>query len=253
MTTTSKEPRVDLQRRFDKESPWITQDEQGRARFGWLEYVIQALIVISLFAFAAETLPNLSSGQRTALRIFEVASIAVFTIEYVLRLALSQSRRGYLFSFFGLIDLVAILPFYLSLGIDLRSLRVFRLLRLFRILKLARYSAAMQRFNRAFVIAREELILFGATAVMLLYLSAVVIYHFENEAQPEVFTSIFDSLWWAVATLTTVGYGDIYPVTAGGRFFTFFVLLLGLGVVAVPTGLIASALSKAREEEANPE
>lgn len=253
MTPSSKTPQADLLRRFDAAITRITRDGKGHVRFGWIEYLIQVLIVTSLFAFAAETLPNLPSDQRRALRIFEIVSIGVFSVEYVVRLTLSRPRWRYLFSFLGLIDLIAILPFYLSLGIDLRSLRVFRLLRLFRILKLARYSAAMRRFHRAFVIAREELILFGATALILLYLAAVGIYHFENEAQPEVFTSIFDSLWWAVATLTTVGYGDIYPVTSGGRLFTFFVLLLGLGVVAVPTGLIASALSKAREEEDNPE
>ena len=91
--------------------------------------------------------------------------------------------------------------------------------------------------------------LFGSAALIILYLSAVGIYYFENEAQPEAFKSVFHSLWWAVATLTTVGYGDVYPITAGGRIFTFFVLAVGLGIVAVPSGLIASALSQAREEQ----
>ena len=127
-------------------------------------------------------------------------------------------------SFLGVIDFVAILPFYLSLGIDLRA---FRLLRLFRLFKLARYSRAIRRFHRAFLIAREEVILFLVVTVILLYLAAVGIHHFEYEAQPEVFTSLFHSLWWAVTTLTTVGYGDTYPVTVGGRVFTFFILLIG--------------------------
>ena len=95
----------------------------------------------------------------------------------------------------------------------------------------------------------EELVLFVAATVVLLFLAAVGIHHFESEAQPDVFTSVFHSLWWAVATLTTVGYGDVYPITAGGRVFTFAVLLVGLGVVSVPAGLVASALSKAREME----
>lgn len=107
----------------------------------------------------------------------------------------------------------------------------------------------MKRYNRAFNIAKEELIVFGAAALIIFYLASVGIYFFENEAQPQNYGSVFSSMWWAVATLTTVGYGDVYPITAGGRIFTFFVLITGLGVVAVPTGLIASALSQARDEE----
>ena len=142
---------------------------------------------------------------------------------------------------------MAILPFYVSLGVDLRSVRALRLLRLLRILKLARYSSAIGRFQRALTLAREELLVFLGIAVMLIYLSAVGIYYFENEAQPEQFASVFHSLWWAVVTLTTVGYGDAFPVTLGGRMFTFAVLMAGLGIVAVPTGLLASALARVRE------
>jgi len=91
--------------------------------------------------------------------------------------------------------------------------------------------------------------LFGLLAGIVLYLSAAGIYFFEYPAQPDQFSSVFHSLWWALTTLTTVGYGDMYPVTIGGKIFTFFVLVVGLGIVAVPTGLVASALSKARSEE----
>ena len=90
---------------------------------------------------------------------------------------------------------------------------------------------------------------FLGIAVMLIYLSAVGIYYFEHDAQPDLFASVFHSLWWAVVTLTTVGYGDAFPVTLGGRIFTFAVLMAGLGIVAVPTGLLASALARVREEE----
>jgi voltage-gated potassium channel len=227
----------------------INRDEKGRVSFGRFEYLIQLLIVLSLISFAFETLPKLSPDWRWRLRVFEIVTVGIFTVEYCLRLAMGRPRFSYTLSFFGIVDLIAILPFYLTTGLDLRSLRAFRLLRLFRLLKLARYSSAMQRFHRAFLIAREELILFGAVALITLYLSAVGIYYFENQAQPETFGSVFHSLWWAIATLTTVGYGDVYPITVGGRIFTFFVLLVGLGVVAVPTGLFASALSKAREME----
>ena len=212
-------------------------------------FTIQILIVISLITFSINTLPNLSNSTRSVLLVIEYLTVIVFTIEYLLRISVSDNKFKFVFSFFGIIDLLAILPFYIASGLDLRSMRVFRLLRLFRILKLLRYSKAINRFHRAFFIAKEELILFFFVSIMMLYLSAVGIYYFENEAQPEQFKSVFHSLWWAVATLTTVGYGDIFPITAGGRIFTFFVLMIGLGVVSVPAGLVASALSKARSED----
>jgi voltage-gated potassium channel len=210
---------------------------------------IQLLIIVSLVTFSLDTLPNLSDAERSVLRSIEVVTVAIFTCEYVLRIYVASNRTKFVSSFFGLVDLAAILPFYLATGLDLRAVRAFRLLRLIRILKLARYSEAVQRFHRAFLIAKEELALFLFVAGIALYLAAVGIYYFENPAQPERFSSVFDSLWWAVATLTTVGYGDVYPITAGGKSFTFLVLVVGLGVVSVPAGLIASALSKAREME----
>ena len=227
----------------------ISRDRNGFLSLGKWDYLIQALIVLSLVAFAVETLPGLSEPLRRFLRGFEVATVAIFTVEYLLRVSLCRPRGRYALSFFGLVDLMAVLPFYLSTGIDLRSVRAFRLLRLFRLLKLARYSSAIRRFHRAFLIVREELILFGATSLIIFYLASVGIYHFENQAQPEAFASVFHSFWWSVATLTTVGYGDVYPVTVGGKVFTFIVLMIGLGLVAVPTGLFASALSQARDEE----
>ena len=102
----------------------------------------------------------------------------------------------------------------------------------------------MSRFNKAAVEAKEEIILFLIITAILIYLSAAGIYFFENEAQPEKFSSIFQSLWWSIITLTTVGYGDVYPITAGGQIFTFFILIIGLGVITVPAGLVASALLK---------
>lgn len=209
----------------------------------------QVLIFVSLVAFSVETLPGLSESCLTILAIVETVSVALFTIEYLSRIWVADSRLAFATSFFGAVDLLAILPFYLSLGIDLRSVRAFRLLRLFRVLKLGRYSNAVQRFYTALQIAKEEIVLFMFVTCVLLFLSAVGIYQCEHGSQPEVFPSIPHSLWWAVTTLTTVGYGDAYPVTPGGKFFTACVLFVGLGVVSVPAGLVASALSKARELE----
>ncbi|MGR9107576.1 MAG: ion transporter [Gammaproteobacteria bacterium] len=215
--------------------------------------LIQVLIVASLISFSIETLPNLPDSYIANLNYFETFCVVVFTFEYISRLVVASDRLAFVTSFFGIIDLLAILPFYISAGLDLRSIRAFRLLRLFRILKLVRYTKAVHRFHVALQLAKEELILFLAVSAIMLYLAAVGIYYFENQAQPEIFKSVFHSLWWAVVTLTTVGYGDMYPVTTGGKAFTFVVLLIGLGLVSVPAGLVASALSRARQLESERE
>ncbi|MBD2859596.1 ion transporter [Spongiibacter sp. KMU-158] len=210
---------------------------------------ISALILFSVLCFSLETLPDLSPAMTAFLKYAEMVVVVLFTLEYLIRLALTKKRLKFVFSFYGLIDLLAILPFYLAFAVDLRTLRLLRLLRLARILKLARYNKALQRFTTALYLAKEELIIFTMASFVVLYLAAVGIYHFEHAAQPEVFRSIFDCLWWAVSTLTTVGYGDIYPITTGGRFFTFMVLMVGLGLIAVPTGIVASALSAVRRQQ----
>ena len=223
-----------------------TDTRAGRA----FDAAIQALILLSLASFAIETLPDLTEAQRAALGALEVATVAVFTLEYALRVFVADRPLRFILSFYGLVDLASILPFYVARGLDLRSLRAVRLLRLFRVLKLARYNSAMRRLRIAFGLARAELVIFLSASAILLYLAAVGIFFFEHDAQPDRFATFFDALWWAVGTLTTVGYGDIYPITAGGRVFTALVLLLGLSIVAVPTGLVASALSQARALEA---
>ncbi|MFK7782043.1 ion transporter [Psychroserpens sp.] len=215
----------------------------------YFAFFIQALILISIVTFSVETIPNLKPQTKTILFAIEIFSVSVFTIEYLLRIYVADSKPKFVFSFFGIIDLLAILPFYLSFGIDLRSLRALRFLRLFRILKLVRYNKAMNHFTRAIKTAKEEILLFVFITLILIYFSAVGIYYFENEAQPEHFTSIFDSLWWAIITLTTVGYGDVYPITVGGKVFTFFILMIGLGIVAIPTGIISSALTKSIDKK----
>ena len=111
---------------------------------------------------------------------------------------------------------------------------------------MARYTKSLERYYKAFQEIKTDLFVFTSVTMLLLYLASIGIYHFEHAAQPDVFKSIFDAMWWSVATLTTVGYGDIYPITMGGKLFTFFVLMLGLGAVAVPTGLVATALTRAR-------
>jgi len=230
-------------RTFFRATVETTETKSGRT----FDAVIQSLIVLSLVAYALETLPSLDNSQIFILRIIELTCIGIFTVEYVLRIWVAEKSTKYIFSFYGLIDLAAIAPFYISTGLDLRSLRAIRLLRILRVLKLVRFNEAIRRIDVAFDLAKAELALFVSASMVVIYLAGVGIYHFENEAQPDLFSSIPDSLWWAIVTLTTVGYGDMYPITAGGRFFTTIILFVGLGLVAVPAGIVSSALSEARK------
>ena len=210
---------------------------------------IMILVVLSIIAFSIETMPNLEKDSKDFLYMFEIFSVVVFTIEYIIRVSISEKKLSYIFSFYGIIDILAILPFYLAFFIDLRAIKVFRFFRLLRLLKLTRYSKTMGKFQKAIYQSKEEFILFFILTLILFYLASVGIYYFENEAQPKVFASIFDSMWWSVATLTTVGYGDVYPITVGGKIFTTITLLIGLGVVGIPAGIVSAALSQVNLEE----
>lgn len=224
-------------------------DDQGSRVGRIFSLFVQILVLISVIGFSVETLPDLEPATREFLHQVELVTITLFSFEYLLRLWVAEKRLGFVFSFFGMVDLLAILPFYLSLGVDLRSVRAVRMVRLVRLFKLMRYSKALHRFALAFTLIKDELAIFMLSTLLLLYLAAVGIYYFENPAQPEHFKSVFHCLWWAVATLTTVGYGDIIPITIGGRIFTFVILMIGLGIIAVPAGLISAAMNEAVREE----
>lgn len=232
-----------------KQQLWSVFEDNTTKKGRYFDYFIQTLIFLSLVSFAVDTLPDLSTPFRSFLKGFETISIIIFTIEYIMRLYVSKNPLKYIFSFYGIIDLMSILPFYLSTFLDLRFLRAFRIFRIFRALKLMRYNKALNRFRLGFTIVKEEIILFFLVTLVLIFITSAGIYFFENEAQPEVFKSVFHSAWWSIVTLTTVGYGDVYPVTLGGKIFTFFVLMIGVGLVTVPAGLVATALSKARQNE----
>jgi len=211
------------------------------------DLLVQLFIVISIIVFSLETIPTLSKEFIEVLLKLEVFIVSLFCCEYVLRFFVAKRKTKFVFSFWGMVDLLAILPFFL-LSFDLIMIRALRLLRLFRILKLGRYSSSMSRIMSALKIAKEDLVLSLMAALIMLLVASFGIYQFENTAQPDKFSSVFDSLWWALATLTTVGYGDVYPITAGGKIFTGFILVIGLGVVAVPAGIIASALTEVRQK-----
>lgn len=203
---------------------------------------LHVLILLSAIAIALETVDSLPQNIHTVLFWFEVFVLAVFVGEYILRLSCSPNPFRYAFSFWGIIDLLACLPALALIQQEWQVVRTIRLIRLVRLLKLFRTTTAFDRLIHAYREVRGELIIFVILASLVLYVSAVGIYLFEHEAQPEVFSSIPLSLWWAVASFTTVGYGDMVPITTGGRVFTTFVLFIGLGVVAVPAAIVTAAL-----------
>ncbi|MDG2436512.1 MAG: ion transporter [Polaribacter sp.] len=210
---------------------------------------IQVLIVFSIIIFSLGTLPNLTPLWQNIINYVDILFYSIFAIEYFLRIYVSDKRLKYIFSFFGIVDLLAILPFLFARQFDLRAIRALRVFRLTRVLKISRYDESLKTFAIAIKIIKPEITLFYIITSIFLFLSATGIYYFEHAVQPIEFASVFHSLWWAIITITTVGYGDVYPITIGGRIFTFAILLLSLAIITVPTGLIASALSKARNME----
>lgn len=208
---------------------------------------IQALIVYSIITMCLHTMPELAPYYGF-FRISETIVVAIFTVEYFVRWWRSDNRRAYPFRFMALIDLFAILPFYLETGLDLRGLRMVRLLRLFRILKLGRYSTALQTLGEAGRRVVPELIAVLFVGSLVLLLSAMGLYYAENRAQPDLFSSIPASLWWAVVTLTTVGYGDAYPITPLGKVIAAVVMFMGIGLIAVPTSVISASMSDLMHE-----
>ncbi len=218
------------------------QSSTGR----FLEVLIQIVILLSLISLTMESFPELKG--RPIFKTLEIVFVSIFTFELLMRIFFGPKKLKYLVSGYGIIDVLAILPFYLSLGvIDLRVVRILRFLRILRVAKLTKYSKALSRLISSFRSIRGELLVFLFATILVLFVASAGIYFFEHKAQPEIFKSIPHSMWWAVATLTTVGYGDVYPVTAGGKIFTTIILFLGLGVVAIPSGLLAAALSKKDE------
>lgn len=217
-------------------------------------WALVCLIVANVIAVAADSVAELHARFHAEFVIFEVVSVAIFTLEYLARVWVCvdgprysdgpawRGRLRYMLSLYALIDLAAVLPAFLWMFLlpDLRFLRIFRLVRL---LKLARYSPALHTLGR--VLAQERRALAASLVIMagLLFFSATVIYFFERHAQPHVFGSIPAAMWWALATLTTVGYGDVVPVTQAGKLFGGLVMIFGMGVFALPIGILASGFA----------
>lgn len=215
--------------------------------------IIQFLILASAVAFALEseyaTKEDYVVKYKYYFDIIDWSFLILFSAEYILRIYTARKRLAFIFSFFGIVDLLAILPSIVAQIPAFRVLRVLRFLRVFRIFKATRFILAMDRMIEALAEVKREILALIILSSMLVYLAACGIYFFEKYEQPDKFGSIPDSMWWAIVTLTTIGYGDVYPKTAGGKIFTAVIALIGIGLIAIPSGLLASVLTEARVEE----
>ena len=243
---------MDLRRRIYE----IVQPDDGHSMLSRLfDWLITALIMASVIIVFATTfnLPRRTLGH---LSLAEGVASVVFTIEYALRILTAdflypksgkfKARIKYVFSPMAIVDLVAILPFWLPMFFPgtMLGLRALRLVRLLRIFKLNRYFDAMKSLGEVIVSKKRELLGSMFFVFILMLISSLLMYSAEHEVQPDVFRNAFSGLWWAVATLTTVGYGDIYPVTPLGRLVGAFIAFSGLAAVAIPTGIISSGLTE---------
>ena len=213
---------------------------------------IYLLIILNLISMVIESEPDLTEETTTYFFYFEVFSITIFTLEYVIRSWFSfKQKKNYNISFFGIIDLLSILPFFFSsvIGFDGRFVRIFRLFRVSRILKLGKFSKSFEILGEGISNVKKELYITFFIAFIMLFFSASGIYYLENPEQPKAFSSITESFWWAVSSLTGVGFEEIFPKTIGGKLFGTLISLVGIGVVAVPTGIVSASFVEVLEEQ----
>jgi len=214
------------------------------------------LVVLNLIAVALESVPTLQINYGSWFYSFEIFSVIVFTVEYVARVWSAPAKRDqengetglkarmrYIFSFYGLIDLVAILPFYIQAFFPGLDLRVLRALRLLRILKLNHYNSALDDLFGAIIEEKKSFLTTLYIFSVAFVLSSSLIYYAEHKVQPEDFRSIPDAMYWSIITLTTVGYGDVSPITVFGKSIAAITAIFGVVVVALLTGIVANSFN----------
>lgn len=233
----------------------ILEVSQKKNDLSWFfDLFLAGLIVLNIIAYILQTVESIDRLHHDLFRNFEYFSVAFFSLEYLLRMWTIvenpnyahpvKGRIKYAISAMAIIDLLAVLPFFISLGLmDTSYLRVLRLFRLLRLFKMVRYLSALGAMTAVFRQRKEQLFVSIAFILFMLIISSCLMYFAEHNAQPDVFASIPETMWWGVCTLTTVGYGDLYPITPLGKFLGGMITILGVGLFALPTGILASGFS----------
>jgi len=238
----------------------ILEKDPKNNQLAWLTHIINYLIVTLVFcnivAVVIQTEKNISLEYNAYFSVLEIISVSFFTIEYFLRLWICTQHKPfnkpvwgrikYMLTPMAIIDLLAILPYYLLLltPIDFRFISILRFFRLLRIFKLRRYSHAVNTLWRVIVDKKEELIINFVTILVLLVLSSSLMYYIEHDSQPQLFSSIPATMWWSVSTLTTVGYGDMVPITPFGKLLSACIAMLGIAMFALPAALLSSGFTE---------
>jgi voltage-gated potassium channel len=229
-----------------------------------IAFSLIALIIANVIAFIVETVDSVYQQYSAFFQVFEIFSLAVFSVEYLLRLWVAPLDPRYAGRFWGrlryaatpmaVIDLLAIAPAFLPLlfAMDLRIVRMLRIFRLFRLLKMGRYVQSLNTLDDVIRSKKEELLVTTVMILMLLLFAGSLMYLVENEAQPDKFPDIPSALWWGIATLTTVGYGDVFPITPIGKLLGGLIAFLGIGIFALPTGLLASGFAEELQKRRSP-
>nr|WP_321351612.1 ion transporter [uncultured Methanoregula sp.] len=239
----------------------MEEEVDGNATARYFNYCMIFLIVLNVAVVILETVPWLYAQYFWFFTTIDVISFAAFTVEYVLRIWVCTTDPAFRNPFAGriryaltplaLVDLLAIAPFYLPLifPVDLRFLRIIRLFRIIRVLKLGRYSDAVRTFGRVINRKKEQLIITLSILVFAIIIASTLMYYAEHDAQPELFASIPNAMWWALVTLATAGSGTMYPVTALGKVIGGIVLVVGIAILALPTAVLAAGFFEETERE----
>lgn len=239
--------------RLRKTYPWYSKKKLNEVIFGtdtpagkWFDIILLIIIFVSIVVAIWESMPRPSATTKTVLSIIEYAVTGLFTIEYLVRIYCSPKPKDYIFSFFGIVDLLSTLPLYLSFILPgahyLVMIRAFRLIRVFRILRLFTFINEGIIFVQSLRKSLAKILVYLLFVLILVTIIGTIEYVIENGEPGSGFTDLPSSIYWAIVTMTTVGYGDITPVTPVGRILSAFIMVLGYTIIAVPTGIVSATM-----------